>query len=284
MILAACTSNGRIMPENEEPAAPPTDLPGGWKLVWSDEFDGPAGSPPDAVKWGYDLGGAGWGNQEWEYYTDLPENAALDGAGSLVITALEVSENDRRGLDCWYGACKFTSARIQSQDRFEFTYGRVEARIQLPYGQGVWPAFWMLGSDIDQTGWPACGEIDIMENIGSEPGKVHGTVHGPGYSGEHGISSAFSLADGQHFREDFHVFTLEWTENEIRWIVDGTSYAVLDKKSFSESRPWVFDHPFFILLNLAIGGNWPGYPDSTSTFPQQMLVDYIRVYQQSNDL
>mgnify|MGYP000844630367 FL=1 len=260
------------------PTATPTPaLPGGWALVWNDEFDGPAGSAPDAAKWGYDIGGEGWGNQEWEYYSDRPENAALDGAGNLTITARAVE--DPAGLECWYGACKFTSARLLTQDMFTFTYGRVEARLKIPFGQGIWPAFWMLGADIPAAGWPECGEVDIMENIGREPALVHGTVHGPGFYGADGLSFPYALADGAAFADDFHLYAVEWEEAEIRWYVDGSLYGTVRKSQFPETYRWVFDHPFFIILNVAVGGGWPGYPDATTTFPQSMLVDYVRVYQ-----
>ncbi|MBM3153622.1 MAG: glycoside hydrolase family 16 protein [Chloroflexi bacterium] len=271
LLLSACTMT---------PATtPPSELPGGWALVWSDEFDGPAGAAPDPAKWNYDLGGHGWGNQEWEYYTDSPENAALDGTGNLVITARAMDNPDASDLDCWYGPCKFTSARLLTQDKFDFTYGRVEARLKIPFGQGIWPAFWMLGNDIPGAGWPACGEIDIMENIGREPGIVHGTLHGPGFYGADGISSAYSLPDGAAFSADFHVYAIEWEADEVRWYVDGNLYGTVRKSQFSETQRWVFDHPFFIILNVAVGGGWPGYPDATSAFPQTMLVDYVRVYQ-----
>ena len=257
----------------------PVSIPG-WKLTWSDEFDGPAGSSPDPEKWQFNLGGNGWGNKEWEYYTDKPENASLDGNGSLVITARELDDPKSSDLQCWYWPCRFTSARMLTQDHFDFTYGRVEARIKLPYGQGIWPAFWMLGNDIATAGWPKCGELDIMENIGREPSILHGTIHGPGYSGANGISSSITLPDGAVFSDDFHVFAVEWEAEEIRWYLDGEQYAAVAKgEQFTEDKPWVFDHPFFIILNLAVGGGWPGYPDETTTFPQMMVVDYVRVYQ-----
>jgi beta-glucanase (GH16 family) len=257
----------------------PTPLPGGWTLVWNDEFDGPAGSTPDPTRWNYNLGGEGWGNQEWEYYTDSPENAALNGTGNLVITARALDDPAASGLDCWYGPCKYTSARLLTQDKFDFTYGRVEARLKIPSGQGIWPAFWMLGSDIPGEGWPDCGEIDIMENIGREPGIVHGTLHGPDFYGADGLSASYSLPDGSAFADDFHVYAVEWEAGEIRWYVDGNLYGTVRKSQFPETHRWVFDHSFFIILNVAVGGGWPGYPDDTTTFPQAMLVDYVRVFQ-----
>jgi len=235
------------------------------KLIWSDEFNGPRGSPPDPAKWVYDLGGGGWGNQELEVYTDSRGNSYLDGHGHLVIEALES------------GPRKFTSARLKTQGKFSFPYGRVEARIRIPYGQGIWPAFWMLGDDIERTGWPTCGEIDIMENIGREPDTVHGTVHGPGYSGAHGIGEPFRMEKGR-FADHYHIYAVSWEPERIDFLVDGHAYHTVTPASLPAGARWVYDHPFFLLLNVAVGGSWPHNPDSTSVFPQKMLVDYVRVY------
>ena len=235
------------------------------RLVWSDEFDGPAGAPPDPARWVYDLGSSGWGNHELEDYTDSRANSHLDGEGHLVIEALEPAPH------------KFTSARLKTQGKFSVTYGRVEARIRIPYGQGIWPAFWMLGDDIKTKGWPASGEIDIMENIGKEPDTVHSTVHGPGYSGDKGIGRPFTLPSGR-FATGYHVYALEWSPERVEFLVDNQSYHVVTPASLPAGAKWVYDHPFFIILNVAVGGDWPGNPDSTSVFPQKMLVDYVRVY------
>ena len=256
-------------------AAAPSKTASGGDLIWSDEFDGAAGTPVDAARWVADTGGQGWGNQEREYYTLGNENAALDGAGHLVITARAEPPNSPRA--CWYGACRYTSARLLTRGRFETTYGRIEARIRIPRGQGIWPAFWMLGADIDQVGWPTSGEIDVMENIGREPAMVHGTLHGPGYSGDKGIGASHALPSGA-FADDFHLFAVEWTPGEIRWLADGQEYRRTTPADLPAGAKWVFDHPFFLLLNVAVGGGWPGDPDASSTFPQQMLVDYVRVY------
>lgn len=277
-LLSSCSGGIAMIQGNSSPSVP-LEIDGGWKLAWNDEFDSAAGTTPDPAKWAYDTGGEGWGNREWEFYTDAPENASTDGEGFLVIRAQAVEDPATSGLSCWYGACTHTSARLLTRERFEFTYGRVEARMKLPFGQGIWPAFWMLGNDIDEVGWPACGEIDIMENIGREPATVHGTIHGPGYSGAAGIGNSYSLAQGEAFKDDFHLFVLEWEADELRWYVDNTLFGTISKAQFSESKPWVFDHPHFILLNLAVGGNWPGYPDATTTFPQELVIDYVRVYQ-----
>jgi beta-glucanase (GH16 family) len=249
--------------------------PPAWTLAWSDEFDGAAGSPVDGTKWVADTGGQGWGNQEREYYTAGAENASLDGAGHLVITAR--AEPPSSPYRCWYGTCRYSSGRLETKGRFASTYGRFEARIRIPRGQGLWPAFWMLGSDVDSAGWPKCGEIDVMENIGREPAVVHGTMHGPGYSGASGIGGGDTLATAS-FADDFHLFAVEWTPGQVRWLVDGREYRRTTPADLPPGTVWVFDHPFFLLLNVAVGGAWPGDPNPSTTFPQQMLVDYVRVY------
>jgi len=253
------------------PAATPPPA-AGFTLAWSDEFEGPPGATIDATKWTFDVGGGGWGNQELESYTDRPRNAHLTGDGSLAIDVLRESHTGPDGI-----AREFTSARLKTQGLFAQTYGRFEARLQVPFGQGIWPAFWMLGTDITTASWPACGEIDIMENIGREPAIVHGTLHGPGYSGAGGIGAAYTLSSSR-FADGFHVFAVEWEPDAIRWFVDGQLYATRTPASLPAGARWVFDHPFFIILNVAVGGTWPGNPDPTTVFPQRMLVDYVRVY------
>ncbi len=235
-----------------------------WTLVWSDEFDGPAGQLPSAANWTFDIG-TDWGNNQLEYDTDRPENVSLDGDGNLAITAREES----------YIGSAYTSGRIKTQGLFEQTYGRFEARIRLPTGQGIWPAFWMLGNDIDTVGWPECGEIDIMEYRGQEPTMVLGTVHGPGYSGGGGVGGRYALT-GDRFDTGFHEFAIEWTEGGIVWFVDGQRYYSVDQGDVNGR--WAFDHPFFILLNVAVGGGFVGPPNESTTFPQTMLVDWVRVY------
>lgn len=271
-----------MMPTRPSSDALPTwtqTPPDSLRLVWSDEFDGPVGAPPDPSKWGYQRGGEGWGNEEFQFYTDQPENAALNGESCLAITAEAVTNPDAANLKCWYGPCRYTSSRLITFGKFSFTYGVVAARINLPYGQGIWPALWMLGEDFFDIGWPACGEIDIMENIGKEPGIVHGTVHGPGYSGEKGIGGQFELPEGRVLKDDFHLFGVEWLPGLIRWSMDNQIYFEIRQNQLPQGAPWAFDHPFFLLLNLAVGGFWPGYPDETTEFPQTMLIDYVRVYQ-----
>jgi beta-glucanase (GH16 family) len=243
------------------------DKRGGWKLAWSDEFDQPNNSAPDPAKWEYALGGGGWGNQELETYTDRRENSRIVD-GKLVITARKESFTGKDGIPREY-----TSARLLTRGKFAQQYGRFEARIKIPFGQGIWPAFWMLG---DSGEWPDRGEIDIMENIGKEPKIVHGTIHGPGYSGDKGIGAPFTRKG--RFADKFHVFAVEWEPNEIRFYVDKHLYNTITPAKLPSGTKWVYDTAFFILLNVAVGGGWPGYPDQTSTFPQTMQVDYVRVY------
>ena len=247
-----------------------------WRLVWADEFNGREGSGVDQTKWTAETGGSGWGNRELQFYTARPRNASADGRGSLAIRAYH--EKPPPGAACWYGPCLYTSARLITKRKFEQRFGRFEARLKLPAGQGLWPAFWMLGADIDAVGWPACGEIDIMENIGREPGTVHGTLHGPGYSGAQGVGAPYALPAGQRFADSFHTFAVEWEPQAIRWYVDGRLYQTRAPEDLPAGSRWVFDRPFFLLLNVAVGGNWPGDPDTSTTFPQAMLVDYVRVY------
>lgn len=242
-------------------------------LVWSDEFDGPAKSSPDSTKWSFDTGGGGWGNNELEYYTSRFQNAVIDGEGRLAISALNEKYTGPDNV-----TRNYTSARLITKGKFSQRFGRVEARIKLPFGQGIWPAFWMLGSDIDTAGWPNCGEIDIMEAIGREPSTNHGSLHGPGYSGGSSLSGAYTLPGGQRFSDAFHVFAIEWESNAIRFYVDGNLYQTRTPANVPAGARWVFDHSYFILLNVAVGGDWPGSPDATSTWPQSMLVDYVRVY------
>lgn len=244
------------------------------KLSWSDEFNGPKGQVPDSSKWKRDIGGDGWGNQELEYYTDSASNAALDGNGNLVITALKENPGN---YNCWYGKCTYTSARLLTAGKFSQKYGAFEARIKIPKGKGLWPAFWMIGDDIGQAGWPQCGEIDIMENVGIKPLEVLGTLHGPGYSGAAGLSSTYRPPNNEPFSNDFHIYRVDWTDGSIFFSVDGNKYATKTPGD-THGNKWVFDHPFYIILNVAVGGQWPTSPDGSTVFPQTMLVDYVRVY------
>jgi beta-glucanase (GH16 family) len=218
-----------------------------------------------------ETGGGGWGNNELESYTNRTQNAHVQD-GNLVITAIQETYTGPDGITRPY-----TSARLKTQGLFEQKYGRFEARIKIPRGQGMWPAFWMLGNTIGTVHWPNRGEIDIMENIGKEPDKVHGSMHGPGYSGANGLTAAYTLPSGK-FADDFHIFAVEWEASAVRFYVDGNLYETRTPADLPAGTTWVFDHPFLILLNVAVGGDWPGSPDNTTVFPQSMLVDYVRVY------
>ncbi|MGW2657060.1 RICIN domain-containing protein [Streptomyces sp. NPDC001478] len=240
--------------------------------TFADEFDGPAGSAVDGGKWLIETGD-NVNNHERQYYTSGNKNAALDGQGHLVITARKENPSN---YQCWYGTCQYTSARLNTSGRFTQAYGHVEARMKIPRGQGMWPAFWMLGDDIGQVGWPNSGEIDIMENVGFEPSTVHGTLHGPGYSGAGGIGAGYTLPNGQAFADAFHTFAIDWAPDSISWSVDGTVYQRRTPAD-TAGRTWVFNKPFFLILNLAVGGYWPGDPDGGTTFPQQLVVDHVRV-------
>jgi beta-glucanase (GH16 family) len=247
----------------------PPDRPWRETPTWADEFDGAAGTLPDPSRWTFDVGGDGWGNNQLEYDTDRPENVSHDGNGNLVIVAREESYGDR----------SYTSGRINTRGRFSQREGKFEARITLPRGRGIWPAFWLLGDSIGQIGWPRCGEIDVMEYLGHDRRTAYGTVHGPGYSGAQAISRPYELPSGT-FDDGFHVFTAEWDPGLIRFFVDGTHYHTVTRRQVEDDgNAWVFGAPFFVILNVAVGGNWPGSPDATTTFPQTMLVDYVRVYE-----
>jgi beta-glucanase (GH16 family) len=274
MVLITCNANAQSTPSSQA-AAPPS----GYTLVWSDEFNSADGTAPDSKKWTYDLGGNGWGNHELEFYTDHPQNAQIK-SGNLVITAQKESATDK------YGTRDYTSARIKTQNLFAQAYGRFESRIKISKGQGMWPAFWMLGEDISTINWPRCGEIDIMENIGKEPAAVHASLHGAAAPGTDpgdkkataDLTRKFLLPDNADLSDDFHVFAVEWEPNVLRFFIDKENYATFTKAEWPQNAPWPFDHKFFLILNLAVGGDWPGPPDANTAFPQQMLVDYVRVY------
>jgi len=261
ILLSACTTTPTPIYITATPA--PTSTPQGermgWNLIWHDEFDG---DQLDRTNWTFDRGANGWGNAELEEYTDSPDNARVEN-GNLIIEA-------RKDDNATYG---YSSARIKTQGLHSWQYGRIEARLKLPSGQGIWPAFWMLG---EGSNWPGGGEIDILEMIGKQPNMVYTTVHGPGYSGAKGIGSHYDFPQGT-LQNDFHIYAVEWETNEIRWYVDDTQ--IFKVTSNDVPGKWVFDHTFFIIMNVAVGGGWPGFPDATTIFPQQMLVDYVRVYQ-----
>lgn len=258
---AGCESSDKIV------SPPPR-----WVATMADEFDGAEGTAPNSEIWTYDIGGDGWGNGQLEFNTDRIENASLDGNGHLRIVAREES----------YMGNDYTSARIKTQGLFQQKYGRFEARMKLPAGQGLWPAFWMLGANFPEVGWPECGEIDIMEFRGQEPDTVHATLHGPEYSGADPISQDLTLPGGQTFSDDFHVFAVEWDPGRIAFYVDSEAYPTAITSSAVTARgDWVFNHDFFILLNLAVGGGYVGPVGPDTVFPAEMLVDYVRVFERA---
>lgn len=240
----------------------------GYDLVWQDEFNG---STLNTNDWTYEIGASGWGNNEWQYYTDREDNAYLSD-GNLII---EAKEED-------YSGSSYTSARLITKDKKTFTFGRVDIRAILPEGQGIWPALWMLGNNISSVGWPACGEIDIMELIGHEPSTVHGTIHsGPqGQSWSFHEGAGYTLNSGK-FSDEYHVFSIIWEYNSIKFFVDDNQYFSITDANVSNAYPYPFNDEFFFIFNIAVGGNWPGYPDATTEFPQRMIVDYIRIFQEN---
>jgi beta-glucanase (GH16 family) len=236
-----------------------------WQLMWADEFDG---TTVNTANWNYNIGGNGWGNNEWQYYTDRVENANVSN-GTLKIIARQEA----------YSGSNYTSARMVTKGKYAFTYGKVSARIKLPLGQGIWPAFWTLPENNYYGGWPFSGEMDIMELIGHQPARVYGTLHASNngshtYSGDH-----YDLNAGT-FNDDFHEFTMEWGPDTIRHFVDGNLFLTQTNSSFN-ANPWPFNRAFHLLLNLAVGGNWPGYPNASTVFPQAMEVDWVRVFQRT---
>lgn len=256
-----------------------TPSPVAWTQVWSDEFDGPAGTGIDATKWNYQTadgckeGICGWGNNEKEYYTDASENISLNGHGQLMI----VARTAPAGLACYYGPCRYTSGKITTRDKMVAQPGRVVARIKLPRGQGLWPAFWMLGHTYPVTPWPAVGELDIMENKGSQPSTTSSAVHGPGYSGATPFAHAHDLTSGA-LSDDFHTFAVEWDALQVRFFVDDAVHYEIARQALEQYGKSILDQPYFVILNLAVGGHFDGDPQSDAIFPATMLVDYVRVY------
>lgn len=250
-----------------------------WVQTWSDEFDGGSGTRVDSTKWRYDTadgckeGICGWGNNEKQYYTDAPENIALNGQGQLMIVARQASP----GLTCHYGPCKYTSGKINTRGKMSAAPGRIEARIKLPVGQGLWSGFWMLGQGHPGIPWPACGELDVMENKGSEPGTTSSAVHGPGYSGKTPFAHSHSLTRS-NTSEDFHTFAVEWDSAHVRFFVDDTAHYGITHEAMEKFGQSVLDRSFYLIINLAVGGTFDGDPQSDAIFPATLLVDYVRVY------
>jgi beta-glucanase (GH16 family) len=263
-VVAATLSGGLVAASRNDTADAAVGA-----VTWSDEFNGAGGTSVDGSKWNFDVGGGGFGNSELEYYTKSTSNVAQDGQGHLAITA---RKENPAGYQCWYGSCTYTSGRILTSGKFTQAYGRFEASIKIPKGQGIWPAFWMLGDG--NAGWPTAGEIDIMENIGKLPNTVYGTVHGPGYSGAGGIGGNKTI--GSALGDAFHTYAVDWSPNLIVWTLDGQEYFRITPANIN-GNTWVYNHPFYMILNVAVGGNWPGNPDASTSFPQTMLVDYVRV-------
>ena len=248
-----------------------------WRLTWEQEFTGPRGARPDPRAWVYDLGGGQWGNQEWEYYTDRPENVSLDGHGDLAISA--VREQLPGMTPCEFGPCDITSGRITTKGRFAQAYGLFEARIKVPSGSGLWPAFWMLGNLPGQPPWPTSGEIDAMEVLGRYPMTVYGTVHGPGFV-DPGIGGHLTLKS-RALADAFHVYGVQWSPRAVTWLFDGRPYFRFLRSQLRAGQAWPFDHPFYLILDLAVGGTEPGTPTAATRFPARMLVNWVRVYEPS---
>ncbi|WP_420593838.1 AbfB domain-containing protein [Deinococcus sp.] len=257
------------------PPPPPTDP---FTLVWSDEFNGPSGSGVNAQFWNQETGNAangGWGNQELQYYTSGTQNTFMDGQGSLEI---QLKRSSDPTLACWNGrACDYTSGRLTTAGKQRFTYGKIEARIKVPSGVGLWPAFWSLGEGAG--GWPNIGEIDFMEVVGRDPNTVYGTLHGPGYSGGSAIGGTTNL--GKAVSDDYHIFTVIKRPNEIIWYVDGRQYFRMTPANIPAGSQWVFEKSFFVILNLAIGGPFPGSPNASTPYPASMKVDYVRIFREN---
>ncbi len=243
-------------------------------LIWSDDFNGPAGASPDSNNWSFDTGGGGWGNDELQSYTSRPQNASLDGQGDLVITARAENYKDPGGL-----TSKYTSARLQTLNTFQFQYGLAEARIQVPSGKGLLPAFWMLGNNAydSSESWPGCGEIDAMEVLGSEPSIVNGTLHGPWPWAPDGVGG--TAESSTPLSAGFHVYGVEWSPGSISFLLDGAVYKTITPADLPPGAAWPFQHPYFLLLNLAVGGVWPGSLNASTQFPARMTVDWVRVWQ-----
>jgi beta-glucanase (GH16 family) len=270
----ACASGTPTVPSPVPPPPPSPPPANPWTLVWSDEFADTAGAGVDTTKWRYDTadgcpGNCGWGNTEKEYYRSASENIAQNGNGQLAIVARTAPS----GLTCYYGPCRYTSAKITTRGKLSVYPGRVEARIKLAAGQGLWPAFWLLGDNIGTVGWPTCGELDIMENKGSQTTVTSSAVHGPGYSGNTPFAHATSATT-----TDFHVYAVEWDAQSIGYYVDGRLHYGVSRATVQSRGNWVFDQTFFVILNQAVGGHFDGDLQSDSILPATMLVDYVRVY------
>lgn len=262
-----------LAPVQKKPA-PAASYKPAWVRTFSQEFDGQAGQAPDPKVWGRDVGGGGFGNSELQSYTDGSKNAFLDGKGNLIIEARKEPTTGPDGI-----ARDYSSARLLTKGKFSQEYGRFEARLKLPRGQGIWPAFWMMGDSIDKLGWPGAGEIDIMEFLGHQTKTLYGTLHGPGYSGANGMQAKYESPT--ELAGNFHTYGVEWSPDYIKWTIDGKVYGTKTPED-AKSKRWAFNGPFFMIMNVAVGGHWGGYPDATTVFPQRMEVDFVRVYKDKN--
>lgn len=259
------TEDGTTFTTDNAGFSTPTTYPG-MTLVWQDEF---SGNSLDPNVWNYEIGNGsgGWGNNELQYYTNSTKNVLVSN-GNLVIEARKES----------ISGFNYSSARLTTQNKKTFTYGRVDIRAKLPRGKGIWPALWMLGSNISTVGWPASGEIDIMEYLGHETNKTHGTVHYKPSTAPHNSRGSSYILNSGNFYDQFHVFSMEWKQDQIKILVDNNVFFTVNKSDL-DAAPYPFNAPFFFIFNVAVGGNWPGSPDANTTFPQRMVVDYVRVFQ-----
>lgn len=259
MAAAACTSQNVIGSQTGS---------SGWTLVWSDDFEGPSGGAPDSTRWKLIDGVVAW-NGELQYYTSRPVNIELDGVGDLAIHLLR---------DSSFSGYDYTSARMTTEQLFQHAYGRFEARIRMPAGQGVWPAFWMLGGNADTVGWPNCGGIDVAETYGQDPSTVRAGIHAAGYPDTEMVQP-YVLPGAPQLSDGFHVYAVEWEAGEIRWYVDNFLWQTRHPADVPAGASWPFDQPFFVILNVAIGGRFAGAPSASTPLPQTMLVDYVRVFE-----
>jgi beta-glucanase (GH16 family) len=239
--------------------------------VLAQDFNGTAGTSPSATRWTAVNAGNGFGNRELETYTGRTSNVSLDGAGHLAITARQETYTGTDGF-----TRNYTSGRVDTHGKFEFQYGTAVARMQVPAGQGLWPAFWALGSNIDTDGWPLCGEIDVVENVGSEPTTAHATLHASGLAGLPWLAGGLTNASAP-LSGGYHDYGMVWGPNAISVSLDGDTYFAVSASDIAPGNNWNFNHPFYLLLNLAVGGTWPGSPDATTQFPATMSVDFVHV-------
>jgi beta-glucanase (GH16 family) len=269
--LTTAATAAASLPVRHSVAGQPPAQGGYTRLVWSDEFGGSAGAPPSASAWVHDVGAYGWTNHELQTYTAATANSARDGRGHLAIVARREIATGPDGRTRSY-----TSARLTTRGRFSTTHGRFEARMKIPAGRGLWPAFWMLGDDIDGVGWPGSGEIDVMEALGHDPKTVHGTLHGPGSGAAGELGSSFVAP--RSLATDFHTYAVSWSPDAVTWLLDGKAYATVGPAIRQRGWSSIFNRPFHLLLNLAVGGTWPGSPDASTPLPATLLVDWVRVY------